>query len=397
MDAGPGFKICYCVVAVRHSRIDFVGFSTGYPFHSELERAKIFKLEKDFAMAVTPLITTIIPTFRRPNILQRAINSVLNQTYPHFQVCVYDNASGDETAEVVAEIRKKDSRVKYYCHSENIGAIKNFNSGLAHVEAPFFSLLSDDDIVLPEFYETALAGFERYPEAVFSATEVIYVDTDGKVRGSSNPAWKPGYYLPPYGVLTMLEQGHPPTWTGVLFRSMVIEQVGILDETVGGAIDYDFEQRIAARLPFVLSRTPGAIFVIHSSSWGQSSGLSFIWPGWLQMIRNITEDERIPLFARERAGHLLREELKRKVFHYGRQSIKQKNFEETYRAAHILYRHFDARAISFLLYGTGKCCQYFPPAHYVLTRLNRLRLLLIHSESDNSSAKIENYARYLEM
>jgi glycosyltransferase involved in cell wall biosynthesis len=54
-----------------------------------------------------PLITTIIPTYRRPKLLRRAIKSVLNQTYLHFQVCVYDNASGDETAEVVSELAKK--------------------------------------------------------------------------------------------------------------------------------------------------------------------------------------------------------------------------------------------------------------------------------------------------
>jgi len=54
-----------------------------------------------------PLITTIIPTHCRPTLLRRAIYSVLNQTYPHLQVCVYDNASGDETAFVVAEIAKK--------------------------------------------------------------------------------------------------------------------------------------------------------------------------------------------------------------------------------------------------------------------------------------------------
>ncbi len=70
-----------------------------------------------------PLITTIIPTYRRPKLLRRAIKSVLNQTYPHFQVCVYDNASGDETALVVDEIAKADPRVKYYCHSENIGSV----------------------------------------------------------------------------------------------------------------------------------------------------------------------------------------------------------------------------------------------------------------------------------
>ena len=68
------------------------------------------------SISSAPLITTIIPTYRRPKLLQRAIRSVLNQTYPHFQVCIYDNASGDDTAAVVAEIAKGDPRVKYHCH-----------------------------------------------------------------------------------------------------------------------------------------------------------------------------------------------------------------------------------------------------------------------------------------
>ena len=99
--------------------------------------------------AFKPLITTIIPTYRRPKLLKRAIKSVLNQTYPHFQVCVYDNASEDETAEVVAEFAKKDPRVKYHCHPENIGAIKNFKYGLERVGTEYFSILLDDDLLLP--------------------------------------------------------------------------------------------------------------------------------------------------------------------------------------------------------------------------------------------------------
>jgi len=54
-----------------------------------------------------PLITTVIPTYRRPAMLRRAIRSVLSQTFPDFRLCVYDNASGDETAVVVEEFRKK--------------------------------------------------------------------------------------------------------------------------------------------------------------------------------------------------------------------------------------------------------------------------------------------------
>lgn len=86
-----------------------------------------------------PMITTIIPTYRRSQQLKQAIHSVLEQTYPHFQVCVYDNASGDDTASVVTEMAKADPRIKYFCHKENIGAFNNFQFGLKRVETPFFS------------------------------------------------------------------------------------------------------------------------------------------------------------------------------------------------------------------------------------------------------------------
>ena len=87
---------------------------------------------------MTPTITTILPTFRRPERLKKAIRSVLNQTYPHFQVCIYDNASDDATASVVAEFASIDPRVKYHCHPQNIGAAENFQYGLDRVETPFF-------------------------------------------------------------------------------------------------------------------------------------------------------------------------------------------------------------------------------------------------------------------
>ena len=75
-----------------------------------------------------PLITTIIPTYQRPKLLRRAIKSVLNQTYPHFQVCVYDNASGDETEAIVQEFIAKDSRIQYFRQEKNWGGA--FNSKL---------------------------------------------------------------------------------------------------------------------------------------------------------------------------------------------------------------------------------------------------------------------------
>lgn len=320
-----------------------------------------------------PLITTIIPTYCRPKLLKRAIRSVLNQTYPHFQVCVYDNASGDETAEVVTEFAKKDNRVKYHCHKENIGAIKNFNYGMTHVDTPFFSFLSDDDLLLPEFYETALAGFEKHPEAVLSATIVVNLDDQGNILEPPTFPFKAGFYQPPEGLLTMLKYQHP-TWTGTLFRSKVIKHMGILDEHVGPAADLDFELRIAAHFPFVISQKHGAIFLSYNCN-REKWGLHSIWPGWLKMIRNLTEDECIPADVCIYAEHMLIESLKRRLFNIGIASVIHKDFEDAYRVSEILGNHFRLDAKAFCLSSIANICKYFPPAYYLCIFLNNIRKL----------------------
>src|SRR5437867_8648007 len=65
-----------------------------------------------------PLVTTVIPTFRRPALLRRAVLSALAQSMRRVRVAVYDNASGDGTAAVLAELARADPRVQYHSRSE---------------------------------------------------------------------------------------------------------------------------------------------------------------------------------------------------------------------------------------------------------------------------------------
>src|ERR1019366_5330812 len=75
------------------------------------------------------LVTTVIPTFRRPRVLKGAIESVLAQTFADFEVNVYDDASGDDTATVVQSISSRDPRVHYFCHPKRLGMMANFGYG----------------------------------------------------------------------------------------------------------------------------------------------------------------------------------------------------------------------------------------------------------------------------
>jgi glycosyltransferase involved in cell wall biosynthesis len=343
-----------------------------------------------------PLITAIIPTYRRPRLLRRAIGSVLAQTYPHLQVCIYDNASGDETPSVVDEMARSDSRLEYHCHPENIGPLKNFIYGMERVETPFFSILSDDDVLLPGFYQTALAGFEKYPEAMLSALATLQMDEKGRILGAPVLNWRPGLYRPPEGLLAMLRYRHPE-WTSILFRREIIEKVGRLDEETGVPCDLDFELRAAARLPLVVALEPGAIFVGHRGSHSSRSGFDSTCPGWLKMIRNLVEDERIPEGVRRYASQVLTERLKEHLFQDGLRLVARRNWADAYKSAEVLRNHYHLKGRALMLRTSATACRKVPLAHHVFLFLPALRKLLRRFRNRRLQKRYGPYARQLQL
>jgi glycosyltransferase involved in cell wall biosynthesis len=265
-----------------------------------------------------PLITTIIPTYRRPKLLRRAIQSVLNQTYPHFLVCVYDNASGDETEAVVAEFAQRDPRVRYHCNSENIGLVGNFRCGTESVTTPFFNVLSDDDLAFPQFFENALTTLARYDEAILFAGATIWISPEG-VRDVPIARWRDGVYQPPEGLFTIIRNGHPD-FTGTMFRLEVLEKVGTLDPTVGNPFDVDFFCRCAALYPIAVSTTPCGVLFQHRESAGWIAADSgqyradVVAGHWIKIADNIAALNQISAADRETAAKILMKRARGLIF-----------------------------------------------------------------------------------
>ena len=277
-------------------------------------------------MISPPLITTIIPTYRRPKQLKRAIQSVLKQTYPHFQICVYDNASGDETAQVVAALAKQDSRVHYYCHQENINSSPNFEYGMLQVKTPFFSFLSDDDILLPEFYQTALDGFEKYPEAAFSAGAVIDMAENGQfIAISKTTLQESELRIPPQGLYDMI--GSYINWAGILFRRDVIDATGGIDKNVK-PIDVDFVLKAAARFSYVVSQKPCAVFVHHDASYSGNCGLKLVWPSWFKIIENLKKVDNLNEKDKIKLEFLMKDKMRGLLTSIAVQEVLQKKIDE---------------------------------------------------------------------
>lgn len=310
---------------------------------------------------ISPLISTIIPTYQRAGLLRRAILSVLAQSGPELQVCVYDNASGDETAAMVAELAANDARVKYHRHDQNIGGFKNFQYGLSRVTTPFFSILSDDDVLLPGFFDHAMHGFQTFPQAAFWAGVTVRMTAAGTVYDAYLKDWpREGLFSPPEGLLEMTYK-RAPIWTGVIFRRRVLEEIGLVDPAVGAPGDLDFLLRAAARYAFVISKDPVAILFLNPESFSENSPFSAYWPGWLELIRNVTANDALSEDIKAQMAQRLHADVRRMLFRRGANALSKRHYDFALQAASVLKDHYGEVARARLLHVLTTQCSRFSP------------------------------------
>ena len=115
-----------------------------------------------------PLVSVIIPTYKRSEMLYRAVDSVLNQTYQNIQVIVVDDNSPDsEWRAATSEKMRRyetDSRVKYVCHEQNRNGSVARTTGSHNSDGEIVAFLDDDDWFLPEKVELQVEYLLTHPE-----------------------------------------------------------------------------------------------------------------------------------------------------------------------------------------------------------------------------------------
>jgi glycosyltransferase involved in cell wall biosynthesis len=122
----------------------------------------------------TPLVSVYIPAYNAGLFLNRSISSVLNQTFDDYHLYVIDDASTDNTAEVV-EPFLDHPKVTYLRNSSNLGMSQNWNKGLELATGKYVAKLDADDFYKPYFLEETIAVLEQNPQVglVFGGYEWI--------------------------------------------------------------------------------------------------------------------------------------------------------------------------------------------------------------------------------
>jgi glycosyltransferase involved in cell wall biosynthesis len=182
----------------------------------------------------------VIPCYNQAHFLGEAIESVLSQTYPHFEVVVVDDGSTDNTQEVASRY----PGVRCVRQEDNQGLAAARNTGIRRSRGEYLVFLDADDRLLPNALEAGLSALKAHPECAFVAGRYRYIAFDGSALLTPQP---PRVERDHY--LALLGRNYITTPAVVMYRRPVFEYVTGFDPSVSPAEDYDLYLRIAREFP----------------------------------------------------------------------------------------------------------------------------------------------------
>ena len=201
------------------------------------------KMQEDIT---TPLVTVIMPTFNRQRYLGQAIDSVLAQTYTHFELIVVDDGSTDATAELLAGYGPSIKVIQ----QPNQGVSAARNTGIRASKGAFIALLDSDDYWMPQKLDRQIDFFSTRPKACICQTEEIWIRNGMRVNPKKKHKKYSGMIFEKTLPLCLVSP------SAVLLRKSLLDEVGLFDERLPACEDYDMWLRITWKYPVHLIDTP---------------------------------------------------------------------------------------------------------------------------------------------
>jgi glycosyltransferase involved in cell wall biosynthesis len=221
----------------------------------------------------TVKLTVGIPTFNRARWLRESMESVLAQTFADFRLIVSDNASEDDTPDVVRSF--DDDRIRYLRSSRNVGPIGNLNRLIASTETDFLVLLPDDDVLFPGHLAAAVDVLERFENVGLVHSAFRFIDAQSRVVRDVTPLpTRPQVRIDrrerALEYLTVSDWGL--CFPSVAYRTKAIRGAGGLREEEGPFGDRQLWMRIALGWDFGYVAEPLVGFRTHPESITRNIG-----------------------------------------------------------------------------------------------------------------------------
>ena len=210
-----------------------------------------YKKAKEIYYKSTPKVSIIMPCYNSEKYIEKAIQSVLEQTYRNFELIIIDDDSTDKTWEIIEQYAKKDFRVICTRKSENEkGISKSMNKGIEMARGKYITRMDSDDIIIPEKILRQVQFLDENEEYGICSVNIAMMDNLGNI----------------YNENVYPEQKVPSEWTFLwtnpvpnapcMYRTSIIKGNNITFSNLRTAEDYDFLEKLITKTKVYMINLP---------------------------------------------------------------------------------------------------------------------------------------------
>lgn len=227
-------------------------------------------------------IDVIIPIYNKVIYLERALDSVLAQTYPVNKIIVVDDGSTDDVLGAVTDYQSKNGRQIIYLHQENSGPGSARNLGLTVSTSEYVSFLDSDDEILPNLLEEQMAVFDNNSSKDLAMVYSLmsYIDTEGRMikkgdlpeKMTEEGLWIKGWVFDKLSEMNYIFAGGSSS----LLKRSCLDRVGVFDVSLQANEDWDLWLRLARYYQIDVVPKRLVLYRQHSESITKNTGLMFL-------------------------------------------------------------------------------------------------------------------------
>lgn len=199
-----------------------------------------------------PFVSVLMPVYNPGHFLREAVDSVLAQHYPAFELIAIDDASSDGSFELLQAYATRDARVRVFRQPRNLGIVAARNRAFAEAnpEARYFAILDSDDVALPERLAQQVEFLEAHPDHALVGGQTLIIDHASRDIGIRR-------YPTTYAqICATIARYNPIAQPAVMLRKSMLEGPAPYSDAFPRCQDYELWLRLAARHPIANLEQP---------------------------------------------------------------------------------------------------------------------------------------------
>lgn len=257
-----------------------------------------------------PLVSIVLPTFNRARLLERAIESIINQSYTNWELIIIDNYSSDDTDALIANFNNNQIRLLKIQNNGSVG--KSRNHGIKNASGKWVAFIDSDDWWLPNKLIDCIAEFNSKVDFIFHD---LLVSKNGKIK-----KWKKlkGRNLNSPIIEDLILNGNVISNSSVIVRRSIFKAIGYINEDmkINPSVDYNTWLKIAS-ITSEFKYIPKAlgVYLIHEGGISQRDMSISYW----HAVKSFTKR-----FSKSKMALLQRNI----YFIHGKHEFKNKRYED---------------------------------------------------------------------